>query len=160
VAFVDGNKRQGDEASMTSSSPDFDCDFRSATTYDAGQLELIIQKAMFEIYGRFECDRCFNASSLFAEIAVVGSEIVGVAAFVKSRLTCLYVVEHFRKSGIGTCVLHNATLSGVRAVTIPFGNFRALTFFELRGWRSHGETVLDIGGEELQGIAMHYRKGN
>ncbi|GMB81089.1 hypothetical protein NN6n1_18720 [Shinella zoogloeoides] len=145
---------------MTSSHLDFDCDFRRAASHEVVQIDQIVRQAMLKIYGRPEGERSFIQSPFFAEIAVVGSEIIGVAAFLDEALTCLYVVERFRNSGVGTCLLHNAMLSGVRAATIPFGNFRALTFFELRGWLSHGKTVLDIGGEELRGIAMHYGNRN
>lgn len=115
---------------------------------------------MLEIYGRFEDDRSLTLPSFGAEIAVVGWEIIGVAACSGEALTCLYVLERFRNSGVGTCLLHNVMLSGVKTAIIPSGNFRALTFFKLRGWCSQGETVIDVGGEKLRGIAMHYRKGN
>jgi len=145
---------------MTSSPLDFNCDFRRATSQEVVQIDQILHQAIFEIYGRPKGDRSFTQSLFFAEIAVVGSEIIGVAACSGEALTCLYVLERFRNSGVGTCLLHNVMLSGVKAAIIPSGNFRALTFFELRGWRSQGETVIDIGGEKMWGIAMRYRKEN
>ncbi len=55
-------------------------------------------------------------------------------------LTCLDVVERFRNSGIGTRLLHNAMLSGVRTSLIPAANVRMKTFFLHRGWCAVKET--------------------
>ena len=119
---------------MTSSPLDFDCDFRRAASHEVVQIDQIVCQAMLEIYERPKGECSFTQSPFFAEIAVVGSEIIGVAAVVNDMLSCLYVVKRFRNSGVGTCLLHNAMLSGVRTALIPSGNDRVKTFFTHRGW--------------------------
>jgi len=110
---------------------------------------------MFEIYGGFEDGGPFSQSLFFAEIAVVGSEIIGVAVFLDEALICLYVVERFRSSGVGTCLLHNAMLSGVRTALIPSGNDRAKTFFTHRGWCAGKENPAESGYGIFSKVVMH-----
>jgi GNAT superfamily N-acetyltransferase len=142
---------------MMSGPLDFDCDFRRAASHEAVQIDLIVRQAMLEICGRPEGDPSF---SFFAEIAVVGPEIIGVAAFSGEALTCLYVVDRFRNSGIGTCLLHNARLSGVRATTIPISNVRVQAFFEHRGWSIRGAIEANIFGVKTRVVALSFGREN
>ncbi|MFC6448390.1 GNAT family N-acetyltransferase [Shinella zoogloeoides] len=135
---------------------DFDCHFRRAVSHDVEQLDRILHKAVLEIYGGFETGRPFVAQPLFSEIAIVGSEIIGVAAFSDEVLTCLYVVDRFRNSGVGTCLLHNAMLSGVRATTIPLSNVWGQAFFEHRGWSTRGEIEAKIFGAKTRVVALSF----
>jgi len=140
---------------MTSSPLDFDCDFRRAASHEVVQIDQIVCQAMVEMYGRPENDRSFTQSPFFAEIAVVGSEIIGVAVCSGETLICLYVVKSFRNSGVGTCLLHNAMLSGVRTALSPSGNDRVKTFFAHRGWFAGKENPPDGGYGIFPKVDMH-----
>lgn len=154
VSSVDCEWRWTDEALMTSCSLDFDCNFRRAALHEAVQIDLIVRQAMLEIYGR--PDLSFAPSSFAAEIAIVESEIIGVAAFSGEELPCLYVVGRFRNSGVGTCLLHNATLSGVRTALIPSANVRLKTFFVHRGWCAGKVTFTETGDGVVRKVVMHF----
>jgi hypothetical protein len=153
VSSVDCKRRLADEALMTSCSLDFDCGFRRAASHEAVQIDLIFRQAMLEICGR--PDLSFAPSSFAAEIAIVESDIIGVAAFSGEELPCLYVVGRFRNSGVGTCLLHNATLSGVRNALIPSANVRLKTFFVHRGWYAGKETFTETGDGVVRKVVMH-----
>lgn len=90
----------------------------------------------------------------FSEVAVVGDEIVGVIAVADGGVFSLFVAERFRGNRIGSCLLHNAVLSGGRWLEVPVFNVRAMAFYEASGWRRAGESFEEVGGVRVATFLM------
>lgn len=141
---------------------DFDCNFRQALPTDRDQLHLLIERCWLEVYSphlpRAAIERFLADDPIgvhldvflpFSEVAVVDDEIVGVVAVADGGVFSLFVEERFRSNRIGSCLLHNAVLSGGRWLEVPVFNVRAMEFYETSGWRRAGESVEDVGGARV-----------
>lgn len=146
---------------------DFDCNFRRALPTDRDQLHRLIERCWLEVYSPHlprASIECFLADDPigthldvflpFSEVAVIGDEIVGVVAVADGGVFSLFVAKRFRGNRIGSCLLHNAVLSGGRWLEVPVFNVRAMAFYEASGWRRTGESFEDVGGVRVATVLM------
>ncbi|WP_421590747.1 GNAT family N-acetyltransferase [Shinella sp. M27] len=146
---------------------DFDCNFRQALPTDRDQLHWLIERCWLEVYSPYlppaAIERFLAEDPIgthldvflpFSEVAVVGNVIVGVVAAADGWVFSLFVAERLRGNRIGSCLLHNAVLSGGRWLEFPVFNLRAMSFYEASGWRRLGESFEDVGGTRVATFLM------
>lgn len=132
---------------MTHEPMDFDCTFRSAAPSGYDELRRFIEFEWIALYAphvskrsleRFQReDGAGQHVRLYLEtfeVAVVDGAIVGSINRSGDCITALFVDERYRCNGIGSCLLHNAVVSGGRYLEVPEFNTSAVSFYERRGW--------------------------
>lgn len=146
---------------------DFDCSFRQALPTDRDQLHRLIEQCWLEVYSphlpcasiaRFLADDPIGTHLdmflPFSDVAVVGNEIVGVVAVAEEWVWSLFVDKRFRGNRIGSCLLHNAVLSGGRRLEVAAFNSLAIAFYEASGWGRSGGSFEDVGETQVATVVM------
>ncbi|MDE4555501.1 N-acetyltransferase [Sinorhizobium meliloti] len=145
----------------------FDCVFRSAAPTDYDQLRRFLEAEWIELHSSHVSRRSVQRFSqedgagrhldFFManfEVAVVDGAIVACINLAGEFISALFVDKRYRRNGIGSCLLHNAEISGGRYLVVAAFNRRAISFYEKRGWTTTCKFDEDEFGTRVPSLAM------